>query len=102
MMIIRGVNVFPTQVEELILKEPELVPHYQIEITRPKNLDEMTVLVERSPGAGAADGEAAGGRLAHLIKSLIGVTAEVRVTAPGGIERSLGKARRIVDKRPKG
>ncbi|MEP7182261.1 MAG: phenylacetate--CoA ligase PaaK [Betaproteobacteria bacterium] len=102
MMIIRGVNVFPTQVEELILKESELVPHYQIEITRPKNLDEMTVVVERSPGAGSADGEAAGGRLAHHIKSLIGVTAEVRVTAPGGIERSLGKARRIVDKRPKG
>jgi len=102
MMIIRGVNVFPTQVEELILKQPELVPHYQIEISRPQNLDEMTVLVERSPGAGTADGEAAGVKLAHHIKSLIGVTAAVRVTAPGGIERSVGKARRIVDKRPKG
>ena len=102
MLIIRGVNVFPTQIEELILKQPELVPHYQLEITRPKNLDEMTVLVERSPGAGSADGDAAGTRLAHLVKSLIGVTAEVHVVAPGGIERSLGKARRIVDKRPKG
>jgi phenylacetate-CoA ligase len=101
MLIIRGVNVFPTQVEELILKQPELVPHYQLEITRPKNLDEMKVLVERSPGAGALDGEAAGGRLAHLIKSLIGVSADVEVVAPGGIERSLGKAKRIVDKRPK-
>ncbi len=101
MLIIRGVNVFPTQIEELILKQSELVPHYQLEITRPKNLDEMTVLVERSPGAGAADGETAGARLAHLVKSLIGVTADVHVVAPGGIERSLGKAKRIVDKRPK-
>jgi phenylacetate-CoA ligase len=58
--------------------------------------------VERSPGAGAADGEAAGKRLAHNIKSMIGVTADVRVVAPGGIERSLGKARRVIDKRPKG
>ena len=53
MLIIRGVNVFPTQIEELILKEHELAPHYQLEITRPKNLDEMTVLVERSPAVGA-------------------------------------------------
>ena len=60
MLIIRGVNVFPTQIEELILKEAELVPHYQLEITRPKNLDEMAVLVERSPAVGSADGDAAG------------------------------------------
>ncbi len=102
MLIIRGVNVFPTQVEELILKQPELVPHYQLEITRPKNLDEMAVVVERSPGAGPADGEAAGVRLAHLIKSMIGVTADVRVVAPATIERSLGKAKRVIDRRPKG
>ncbi|CAG0959535.1 phenylacetate-CoA ligase [Burkholderiales bacterium] len=102
MMIIRGVNVFPTQVEELILKQRELVPHYQIEITRPQHLDEMTVLVERAPDAGSVDGERAGSALAHMIKSLIGVSADVRVVAPGGIERSLGKARRVVDKRPKG
>jgi len=101
MMIIRGVNVFPTQIEELMLKDPVLAPHYQIEITRPKSLDEMTVLVERAASAGSADGEAAGSRLAHLIKSLIGVTADVKVLAPGGVERSLGKAKRIVDKRPK-
>ena len=101
MMIIRGVNVFPTQIEELILKDAALAPHYQIEITRPGNLDEMTVMVERVPTAGSADGNAAGTRLAHHIKSMIGVTAEVRVSAPGSIERSLGKAKRIVDKRPK-
>ena len=101
MLIIRGVNVFPTQIEELILNERELVPHYQLEITRPKNLDEMTVLVERSPARGSADGEAAGVRLGHMVKSMIGVTAEVRVVAPGTIERSLGKAKRVIDKRLK-
>ncbi|MGA8031104.1 MAG: phenylacetate--CoA ligase PaaK [Casimicrobiaceae bacterium] len=99
MMIIRGVNVFPTQIEELILRDPVLAPHYQVEITRPGNLDEMTILVERAPAAGSADGSAAGARLAHLVKSLIGVTAEVRVLQSGGIERSVGKARRVVDKR---
>jgi phenylacetate-CoA ligase len=101
MLIIRGVNVFPTQVEELILKQEALAPHYQLEITRPKVLDELTVLVERAPGAGGADGDAAGTKLSHLIKGLIGVSAEVRVVQSGGIERSLGKAKRIVDKRPK-
>jgi phenylacetate-CoA ligase len=93
--------VFPTQIEELILKQAALAPHYQLEITRPKNLDELTVLVERAPAAGAADGDAAGAALAHLIKNLIGVTAAVNVLQVGGIERSLGKAKRVVDKRPK-
>jgi len=102
MLIIRGVNVFPTQVEELILREPALEPHYQLEITRPRNLDELAIVVERSAAAGSADGDAAGRKLAHLIKNLIGVTADVRVVAPGGIERSLGKAKRVLDKRPKG
>jgi phenylacetate-CoA ligase len=101
MMIIRGVNVFPTQIEELMLKDPLLAPHYQIEITRPGSLDEMTVLVERVPGAGSADGDAAGRALQHHIKSMIGVSARISVLAPNSIERSLGKARRIVDKRPK-
>ena len=99
MMIIRGVNVFPTQIEELILRQPALAPHYQLEITRPRALDELTVLVERAPGAGSVDGDAAGAALAHLVKSLVGVTAAVRVLPSGSIERSLGKARRIVDKR---
>ncbi len=101
MMIIRGVNVFPTQVEELILREPVLVAHYQIEIARPQHLDEMTVLVERAGDAGSDDGESAGKRLSAAIKNLIGVSAAVRVVAPGGVERSVGKARRVVDKRPK-
>ena len=101
MLIIRGVNVFPTQVEELILMHAALAPHYQLEIARPHNLDELTVRVERAVGAGHADGEAAGVALVHLIKSLIGVTAAVQIVASGGIERSLGKAKRVVDKRPK-
>jgi phenylacetate-CoA ligase len=101
MMIIRGVNVFPTQIEELILKQAALAPHYQLEITRPRNLDELTVLVERAPGAGGADGDAAGNGLAQLIKNLIGVTAVVQVVQSGGVERSIGKAKRVVDKRPK-
>jgi len=101
MMIIRGVNVFPTQIEELMLRDASLAPHYQIHITRPKNLDEMTVLVERVASIGSVDGDAAGKRLAHNIKSLVGVSAEVKVLPPGGIERSLGKAKRVVDKRPK-
>jgi phenylacetate-CoA ligase len=102
MLIIRGVNVFPTQIEELILKQEALAPHYQLEIARPKTLDELAVLVERAPGAGSADGEAAGAKLAHLVKNLIGVSVEVRVVQSGGIERSIGKAKRVVDKRPKG
>ena len=99
MMIIRGVNVFPTQIEELILRDPMLAPHYQVEITRPRNLDEMTVLVERALSAGSADGDAAGERLAQRVKNLIGVSCVVRVMQSGGIERSLGKAKRVVDKR---
>jgi len=102
MLIIRGVNVFPTQIEELILKQEALAPHYQLEITRAKTLDELAVLVERAPGAGSADGDAAGAKLAHLVKNLIGVSVEVRVMQTGGVERSIGKAKRVVDKRPKG
>jgi phenylacetate-CoA ligase len=101
MLIIRGVNLFPTQIEELILTHPALAPHYQLEIERPHHLDELTVLVERAPGAESADGEAAGARLAHQVKNRIGVSAGVRVLHSGGIERSVGKAKRVVDKRPK-
>jgi phenylacetate-CoA ligase len=101
MIIIRGINVFPTQVEELILRQPGLAPHYQLEVTRPKHLDELAVLVERAPQSGSAEGDAAGVALGALIKGLIGIAAVVRVLAPGGVERSLGKARRVVDKRPK-
>ncbi len=100
MLIIRGVNLFPSQIEELLLKQPEFAPHYSLEVTRPQHLDELAVHVEILPQhAGAA--AQAGRTLEHHIKSIIGVSATVHVAAPGGLERSLGKAKRIVDKRPK-
>src|SRR5207237_7141917 len=79
MLIIRGVNVFPTQIEELILKERALAPHYQLEIARPRTLDELTVKVERAPGVGHADGDKARTTLAQRIKDLIGMTADGQV-----------------------
>ena len=101
MVIVRGVNVFPTQIEELILRSEALTAHYQLILTREGRMDEMAVQVEARPEAwhGGAESEAAA--LAHHIKSLIGVTAKVTVVAPGSIERSLGKAKRVIDNRPK-
>ena len=96
MMIIRGVNVFPTQIEELILKQPELSPHYVLELTKSGPLDHLSVLVEIQPGA-QDQGSAA--TLAHNIKSLIGVSAEVKIVPINTIERSIGKAKRVIDKR---
>jgi phenylacetate-CoA ligase len=102
MMIVRGVNVFPTQIEEQILKVNGLAPHYQVVLTRDNRMDEMEVLVEASPsGAEARARQASAGELAHLVKSLIGVTAKITVVDPGGVERSQGKARRVMDKRAK-
>ena len=102
MLIIRGVNVFPSQIEELILKSPALAPHYVIEVTRPHNLDEVEVQVEMQAEADnqAARSQAAAG-LQHHIKSFIGISARVRVVPAASIERSVGKARRVVDKRPR-
>ena len=101
MMIVRGVNVFPTQIEELILKDERLAPHFVIELRREDRLDTMTVKVESRPGADDATRAACNKDLAHQIKALIGVTATVDTTPPGAIERSLGKAKRIVDLRAK-
>ncbi len=104
MLIIRGVNVFPGQIEELLLKEPMLSPHYVLEVTRRDHLDVLEVVVEARKGAGTQDGAARQdcvGRLAHAVKAYIGVTVRVRVTEPGEVERSVGKARRIIDMRPR-
>ncbi len=98
MMIIRGVNVFPTQIEELILKQPELSPHYVMELGKDGPLDHLTVLVEIQPGAQDAKSAAT---LSHNIKSLIGITAEVRIVPISTIERSIGKAKRVIDRRTK-
>jgi phenylacetate-CoA ligase len=103
MMIVRGVNVFPTQVEEQLLKVSALAPHFQIELTREGRMDEMTVLAEAAQGHGdEAARAAAAADLAERIKQVIGVTARVRVAAPGEVARSQGKAVRIVDNRPRG
>jgi phenylacetate-CoA ligase len=102
MLIVRGVNVFPTQVEEQILKVKGLSAHYQIVLTREGRLDEAEVVVEAAPasvGEGARRASAA--ELGHHIKGLIGITAKISVVDPGGVERSQGKARRVIDKRPK-
>ncbi len=98
MLIIRGVNVFPSQIEELILKQPELSPHYVLEVSKDGPLDHLTVLVELQPGA-HDDGAAA--KLQHHIKSYIGVSSDVRIVPLTSIERSIGKAKRVIDKRPK-
>lgn len=101
MMIVRGVNVFPTQIEELLLKQHALAPHYQIVLTKEGPLDVMTLNVEPCPKT-ATDTtalNAAKQALAYDIKALIGVTAVVDVLALNGIERSVGKARRVIDKR---
>ena len=100
MIILRGVNLFPTQVEELVLRVPGLAPHFQCVLSRPGRLDELTVRVEARPEAASAhDRERAAGDLAALVKQLIGVTVAVDVVEPQALERSMGKARRIVDLR---
>jgi phenylacetate-CoA ligase len=101
MIILRGVNLFPTQIEELILALPALSPHFQLHLSKRGNLDAMTVHVERRPDATEADAETAGAQLCTLIKNTIGVSAGIVVENPGAIERSMGKMRRIVDERPR-
>ena len=100
MIILRGVNLFPTQVEELILGTPGLSPHFQLVLTRPDRLDEMTVRVEaRSPSGAADERRLLGEQLASTVKQRIGVSVVVEVLEPGLVERSVGKAKRIVDLR---
>lgn len=98
MMIVRGVNVFPSQVEEQILAVPGLAPHYLCVLTRPGHLDELTVRVEAA--AARYDGRL-GALLEDRIRQRVGVAARVEVVAPYALERSLGKARRISDQRPR-
>jgi phenylacetate-CoA ligase len=102
MLIIRGVNVFPTQVEELILAQGQLSGQYQLIVTRADKLDEMQVLCELLPPHAQADRAAIGRELQQRIKTLIGVSTTVSVGAPESVERTLvGKARRVIDKRPR-
>jgi phenylacetate-CoA ligase len=106
MLIIRGVNVFPSQIEELVLKQPDLAPLYQLVVTREGHLDKLDVIVEARPEVSdrltERDLDARAKELQHGIKTYVGVSTKVRVLATGSIERSqTGKARRVVDKRPK-
>lgn len=103
MLIIRGVNVFPSQIEELVLRMPALAPHYQLVVARDGHLDTLEVLCELRDTLLAPDAiEAQARELQHCIKTYVGVTTRVRLLPPQGIERTLtGKARRVVDGRPK-
>jgi len=99
MLIIRGVNVFPSQIEELILRIAALAPHYQLEIARDGQLDTLTVKVECSAGTGSDERARAMRELMLQMKSYIGITAAVLVLEPGQVERSAGKAQRVIDLR---
>lgn len=102
MIILRGVNVFPSQIEEQLFKIEGLSPHWQIELTRDGRMDAMTVHVEALPDHADEPSRAASAALlAEAIKGVVGVTARIDVADPGGVERSAGKARRVVDNRPK-
>ena len=96
MLIIRGVNVFPSQIEEMILTCSGLTAHYQLELTRPEHLDALTIHVERAPGA---DTGRARSDLERCVKAYAGISVRVEIHEPGELERSVGKAKRIVDKR---
>lgn len=103
MLIIRGVNVFPTQVEEQILKIDALSPHYEIHVEKDGNLDMVTVRVELKPeaaGGDSATGDAAK-ELQHRVKTHIGISTKIEVAVPGTLARSEGKARHVFDNRPK-
>ena len=102
LIILRGVNVFPTQIEELVLRTPALSPHFQLVLTRPDRMDEMTVRVEARADATAETRAAAADELAGAVKGSVGVTVAVEVVDPDTLERSVGKLRRVIDQRRAG
>ncbi len=99
MLIIRGVNVFPTQIEERVLKTPGLAPHYQIHVTRDGRLDMLSVQVERTADTAASEEARLASRLRKAIKDYVGVSTEIVVGDPGTVPRSEGKAVRVTDDR---
>lgn len=99
MIILRGVNVFPTQVEEVVLGVPGVAPHFRLDLTRRGRMDHMTVVVEARPGAAPADRDEAARRIAQGVKDSVGVTVEVAVVEPESLERSVGKIQRVRDLR---
>jgi phenylacetate-CoA ligase len=100
MLIIRGVNVFPSQIEAVLAEEKGFAPHYILVVTRPDRLDELEVIVETRTGLEPNAAKVLADRAVHLIKARVGVTVVVRAVAPGTIGRSQGKAKRVIDKRP--
>jgi phenylacetate-CoA ligase len=101
MLIVRGVNLFPSQIEEAVLRCPGLSPHFAIELSRPDRLDRLAVEAEARADLPAGQWEEQSHLLAIQIRETIGLGAEVRIAAPGTIARSDGKARRVRDLRPK-
>lgn len=102
MIILRGVNVFPTQIEEQLMKCAGLAPHFQISLTTVERKDVMTVLVEACLGHTEADARVRSAKeLAHHIKSVVGISTKITVGDPGSVMRSEGKAKRVVDNRVK-
>jgi phenylacetate-CoA ligase len=101
MLIVRGVNLFPSQVEEQILRDPALSGHYVIELTRTGALDDLVVRVEARLVQEQADRVHSAAELTRRLKGMCGLSAEVEIMPPGTVERSMGKARRVIDKRPR-
>jgi phenylacetate-CoA ligase len=99
LIILRGVNVFPTQIEELVLATPALAPHFQLLLRRPERLDTMTVRVEARPDTPASQREAAAAELRDAVKDKVGVSVDVDIVEPDTLERSVGKLRRVIDER---
>ena len=102
MLIVRGVNLFPSQVEEQILRDPALSGHYVIELSRTGALDDLLVRVESRGELSAEETGRASADLSRRLKGMCGLSAEIEIAAVGAIERSMGKARRVIDRRPKG
>ena len=101
MLIVRGVNLFPSQVEEQILRDPVLTGHYVIELTRAGALDDLVVRVESRTSLDGDGHARCGVELVRRLKGMCGLSATIEIVGPGAIERSMGKARRVIDKRPK-
>jgi phenylacetate-CoA ligase len=101
MIILRGVNLFPAQVEEIVLRTPGVAPHFQLRLTREGRMDRLTVRAEARPDAAPEARTAAAGRIARCVKDGIGVSVDVEIVDPETLERSVGKIKRIVDARPR-
>ena len=99
MIILRGVNLFPTQVEEIVLRTPGLSPHFRLVLTRAGRMDALTVEVEARPDCPPERREQAGAEVARLVKDTIGTSVDVAVVDPDTLERSVGKLKRLVDLR---